>query len=255
MIALTRRGLYRFSMRFGLKAGLAAMDYYRFFEYPLVARELKATEGMVILDIGSRRSIFPLFLATRGCVVYATDIDEMVFDQINMASRAGLNHLIEDERFIAEKQDTRRLTYPDHYFHRVTAISTLEHITVDGDIEAMQEIGRVLCGGGQAVITLPFARRYSEIQPSSCQGAFTRQYDAEAINKRIVKPSGLKLVHRQYFGERDFKFNIYWAKFPYLLRIALHPLVPLFSYLFLSIVEEHDLEKAYDGICLTLRKE
>ena len=142
---------YRFNLHFGLKKIkkkegikkiIMGVDYFRCLEDPLVFNNLELVNGLTLLDIGSSTSIFPLFASSKGVQVLATDIDNHVLKLREDARK------LEIPNFHAEIQDARNLLYPDNYFDRVCAISTLEHIPNDGDSIAVKEMSRVLKRGG-----------------------------------------------------------------------------------------------------------
>ena len=133
---------YLFNGRRYLRRIIAGIDYYRCLEDSLVFKNLELISGLTLLDIGSGTTIFPLFAASKGVQVLATDIDDSVLKLIKIAEKIGITN------FRAEIHDVRGLTYPDDYFDRVSAISTLEHIPNGGDSIAIKEMSRVLKKGG-----------------------------------------------------------------------------------------------------------
>lgn len=98
--------------------------------------------GLKLLDIGSADTIFPLFACSRGIKIWATDINDSVLKLRDDAEKIG------DINFYVEIQDVSNLSYPDNYFDRVSAISTLEYIPNDGDSIAVKEMSRILRWGG-----------------------------------------------------------------------------------------------------------
>ena len=142
MIEATMRDFYLFNARQGLRCIIAGIDYFRCLEDPLVFNNLELISGLTLLDIGSGTTIFPLFAASKGVHVLATDIDDSVLKLREIAEKIGITN------FRAEIQDVKGLTYPDNYFDRVSAISTLEHILNGGDSKAIKEMSRVLKKGG-----------------------------------------------------------------------------------------------------------
>jgi ubiquinone/menaquinone biosynthesis C-methylase UbiE len=142
MIEATMRDIYLFNARRGLRRIVGGIDYFRCLEDPLVSNNLKLERGLTLLDIGSSSTTFPLFIASKGVQVLATDIDDSVLKLREVAKK------LEIANFCAEIQDARNLSYPDNHFNRVCAISTLEHIPNDGDSLAVKEMSRVLKKGG-----------------------------------------------------------------------------------------------------------
>jgi ubiquinone/menaquinone biosynthesis C-methylase UbiE len=142
MIEATMSDFYLFNGRLGLRRIINGIDYFRCLEDPLVFNNLELISGLTHLDIGSGNSIFPLFTASKGVQILATDIDDSVLRLREIAEKIGITN------FRAEIQDVKGLTYPDNYFDRVSAISTLEHIPNDGDSISIKEMSRVLKRGG-----------------------------------------------------------------------------------------------------------
>jgi ubiquinone/menaquinone biosynthesis C-methylase UbiE len=142
MIEATMRDIYLFNARRGLRRIIGGIDYFRCLEDPLIFNNLKLERGLTLLDIGSGSTIFPLFTASKGVQVWATDIDDSVLKLREVAKKLKIFN------FHAEVQNARSLPYPDNYFDRVCAISTLEHIPNDGDSIAVKEMSRVLKRGG-----------------------------------------------------------------------------------------------------------
>lgn len=137
-----RCGLRRRPFKEGVKRIVVGIDYFRCLEDPLVFNNLKLDRGLTLLDIGSSSTIFPLFVCSKGIRVWATDIDDSVLKLKENAEKLGIIN------FRTEIQDARNLSYPDNYFDRVSAISTIEHIPNDGDSLSVKEMSRVLKPGG-----------------------------------------------------------------------------------------------------------
>lgn len=254
---------YKFNFCVGVKSIpkgfnrlIISIEYFRCHEYPLVFNNLRLKPGLKLIDIGSANSIFPLFVCSKGIEVWATDIDNRVLKLRDDAEKLGIIN------FHAEIQDARNLLYPDSYFDRVTAISTLEHIPNDGDSVAVKEMSRVLKPGGIMVITVPYGSFEKERQRVVCY--FQRVYDKIGIHERLIKPSGLNIVKIEYFGETKVFFTKYWQMIPHSLRIPFLWAQPIFSKLFLKNIDENVLNRfsPYEkdifmktgGVCLTLKK-
>ena len=254
MIKDTMRDIYLFNARLGLRRIIGGIDYFRCLEGPLVSNNLKQEHGLTLLDIGSSTTIFPLFIASKGVQVWATDIDDSVLKLREAAEK------LEISNFHAEIQDARNLSYPDNHFDRVSAISTLEHIPHDGDTIAIKEMSRVLKRGGIMVITVPYGSFEEERQRGVSY--FQRVYDKEDIYKRLIEASGLEVERIEYFGETKYNFAKYWQKIPSLFRILFLWARPIFSKLFLGVVkevdslsrEERNVFMRTGGVCLTFKK-
>ena len=89
----------------------------------------------------------------------------------------------------------------------------------------MREIARVLRPGGVVTLTVPFAASglrdeyvagaVYERQASGAATFYQRHYDDAALQKRLIEPSGLRLVDTTYFGEpRAFGSSNTGIEFP-----------------------------------------
>jgi ubiquinone/menaquinone biosynthesis C-methylase UbiE len=253
-IQVNTEELYKFNKKFSIYHYLGGLDYTRCFESPLAINNLNIEPKMLVLDIGSGwYNPVPIYLASKGCIVYATDIDNDIFKQVNYANNVGIGHLI-GSSFIVEKQDARSLTYPDNHFDGILAISVLEHIEERGDILVMKEIKRCLKKRGRTVVTLPYSSCFQENQRSFNVDYFERRYDMDSIYKRIINPSNLKVEKIEFFGEK-IKFSEIWYRIPKYLRFGMFSL--FFSKMFHKLfVTEEDIQKYADKgvVVLTLSK-
>jgi SAM-dependent methyltransferase len=193
--------LRRYSLPYWLVGG---PDYSRSVEYPLAARLLAASPGDRLLDVGAgRMAEFAALMARRGLDVTAIDAREDVGAEA--ASLEGLRVL---------RADARKLEFGDGQFDRVTAISTIEHIE-EGDDDAMRELARVLAPGGRLVATVPYnpLKRAEIFARDGVYGRhgsrvfFEHIYDDEALQARIIGPTGLRLVERVHLGEPGFRMS------------------------------------------------
>lgn len=125
-------------------------------EYPFAASRLGDTGP--VLDIGTVKSdpAWVSWLERLDLEVHATDYDPppQPYSSITFA-----------------QSDVRDLPYDDNMFAAIMAVSVIEHIgldepqvdlearpetSVDGDVEAVRELMRVLKPGGRLIMTLPF---------------------------------------------------------------------------------------------------
>ena len=74
----TQKDLFALNLRFGLVRALKGLDYYRVIEYSLTFILLSLRKGDRILDLGSSDSIFPIYLAAKGCETFTIDINRKV---------------------------------------------------------------------------------------------------------------------------------------------------------------------------------
>jgi SAM-dependent methyltransferase len=179
-------------------------DYSRTVEYPLVSRLLRVGPGQRLLDVGAgRRAEFARIMAQRG--VQVTAIDEREDVGVDMLPQDGLRVL---------RADARRLSFDDGSFDRVSAISTIEHIET-GESVAMKELARVLAPGGRLVVTVPFnpLKRATIFARDNVYGRtgervfFEYIYDEDALQERIIGPTGLRLVERHHLGEPGLRLS------------------------------------------------
>jgi ubiquinone/menaquinone biosynthesis C-methylase UbiE len=241
---------------------LEPCNYWRNIEIPATLNHLRVQPGERVLDIGSPK-LPSLFLSHRvGANVFATDIFSYFFEEYKHYL-ASIGPPPTGGGYQMEIQDARSLTYPDSHFDKVYAISVLEHIEDDGDSRAIREIARVLKPGGVCCLTVPFAFHYYESITVEEQyykkivdgkaPFYERHYDSEALQRRLLAPSGLLVESVEYFGERWFRFENFLNAFPRLLKILLAPCGPIFSKIFLTQLQG-DARVAAKMAVVVLRK-
>jgi len=199
---------------------LNPLSYPRYLEFQLALNPLFPLDGMRVLDIGSPK--LPALLLARyvRCELYSTDIrDYFIGPTAQFVARLGAGARLGRDVHLGV-QDARGLSFPDGFFDRIFSISVLEHIPDGGDSDAMREIARVLRPGGHLTVTVPVAyRAYAEefvrgpVYERAAEGAQTfyqRRYDPPALEKRLIEPSGLKLVDLTYFGEPGVQIEPLW---------------------------------------------
>lgn len=202
-----------FLRKISLERFFQSFYYFKWLEYPLVYNNLELKAGEQYLDIGSGKSIFPLFVvAKNNCNVHVFDDQSIIKDSITYYQsnirKMGLCNISGKNFLIHEATEKGQLDFPDNYFDRVSCISVLEHIKGNGDSVMMQEISRILKKGGRAVITFPFnGKDYIEEDNPEGVGYFQRKYSVAAIKERIIDPANLKVKKVIYFGERYISFG------------------------------------------------
>lgn len=278
MKTATLLDFYKFNAKLGIAKFLSGIDYQRCREFPFTFNNLNLNDGgnLKLLDLGTgRRSIFTPFVAYHtDATVYSTDIGDYVFEQMALAKRIpALVEKIKQNKFIVEKQDATKLTYVDETFHRVCAISSLEHIPDDGDMKSIREAARVLKKSGTLVLTFPyeyagFKEQYlmrkvyvTEYNKTKKEPVFfARYYDDKQLEERIIKTlthCGLELKKIEYLGERyvPFYFGI-WCRFlPFrnALKYIIGFTLPMFAALFYSLLRYEERSKA-QAVVLTFEK-
>lgn len=238
-------------------------NYWRNAEVPAVLSELGVQPGERVLDVGSPK-LPSLYLCYRSrAQVFATDLFPYFLDEYaHYVQRLGTPP--DRAAYRMEAQDARALPYPDRSFDKVFAISVVEHIEDLGDSLAMREMARVLKPGGLLSLTVPFDHVYRETvieheiyfkKPVDGKPVFyQRHYDPEALQVRLIQPSGLSLVKQEYFEERWLRYEHYYSLLNRFVRIPFSLLGPVFSWLFLNRVP-HPAPRRAKAALLTLRKE
>lgn len=246
---------------------LRPMDFLRYREFDFALRAIsELPTPRRILDLSSPK-LLPLTLASRfpeaQCI--STDILEREVHWTEEKAR-----LLKLGNVRCERQDARRLDYPDGHFDLITSISVFEHIApeVGGDIPAILELARVLRPGGWAMITVPASRRYMadyqpgdvyERQAGSGKNFFQRFYTREMLEENFVQRPGLKLVRMKFVEERFFSKDpnrriAHWINCSPAQNTAFGPFYPLLSHVFLSEPKSWEkCEKPYIA-CIVLQK-
>jgi SAM-dependent methyltransferase len=200
-------------LKWSLRYLIVPANYWRALEYRMVYDEGAFQRTDRVLDIGSPK-ILSLYLARKlGAEVFATDIDDYFVPEYTLLRQL---EGVSPYTFHIGIEDGRRLSFPDHSFNKVYAISVIEHIPDTGDTECMQEIRRVLAPGGRCIITVPFwptsrtdYKKASEFYWAASSRTvadgrvfFQRRYSEKDLWVRLIEPSGLALRKLQYIGER-----------------------------------------------------
>jgi SAM-dependent methyltransferase len=234
-------GLYRTSVRLGLRylvrhgylreavvRVVIPLDPSRYLELPYVERELAALPGERVLDLASPK-LLAATLARHG--IETTSVDEL-------ESEVETWRALTDgqPRLSFEVADGRALRCGDATFDHAYSVSVLEHISGDGDEQALRELARAVRPGGRVVVTLPYARTYREEwrdapvyqDHGSTDGRyfFQRWYDDERVDRLAAAAPGLELVRRTVARLQPNWNAAYVRVFPLLV-----PLGPLFGLL------------------------
>lgn len=189
------------------------MNYWRSLELPLVYAMIGRSERepLRILDVSSPK-LLAFVLARRfpGAKVTSTDISDYF-----VADATGLRDATKRNNLEFQIQDARALTFGDGHFDLIYSISTIEHIPDEGDIDAIQELHRVLAPGGRLLVTVPFASTAIDefIEPediywsgfSTAAGQkvfYQRRYDRDTIKTRIAEAAPWEETRILYMAER-----------------------------------------------------
>jgi len=202
-----------FLTQFGSIRFLQGFNYFKWLEYPLVYNNLEFESGNRYLDIGSGKSVFPLFVLVKNkCSVHVIDNQSIIKDSVsyykNTIKKMKLNDKIKKKLMISEFYKHNKFDFPNNHFDKISCISVLEHIKDNGDTAVMQEISRLLKTRGIAVVTFPFNNGdYIEEDAPGEVGYFQRRYNIPAIKKRIIDATNLAVKKVIYFGERYVNFG------------------------------------------------
>lgn len=234
----------------GLKRLLTPLDIARCFELPNTFNELQfsSSKFYTVLDLSSPK-LLSFYIASRtNSKIIATDI----FTK-EVTAWKGLWDIIDRKKtFISSRNlllqvlDGKNIPYKDEVFDKIISVSVLEHIEGDGDISTIKELSRVLKKGGVLVLTLPYSHRYYEeyrskdayrLSKSQKDKYFwSRYYNDDALVKRLIEPSGLKLIRKQYVIEKPISFCKMAEKLsPY--SYIFFPLFPLIAKIGMRIKE------------------
>ena len=283
-ISTTLSSLIFFNSFFGSEAIRNSIYFPRNIEYPLVINKLNIYKGQSVLDIGTGTfgvPLVPFYLAKHGAIVYCLDFDKNFKLLEEYAYKYGFGDYVKKKKLNIKIGDTRNLPFPDNFFDRVSAISSIEHIPYDGDIQAIREIMRVLKPDGKAVITVDCLGSYLEEwqkvsfypgyeyeerilnQKSAIKNEeekaytfFIRFYDRKNLFERLVNPLELELIEAGFYGERfniRHYFNPGVNKFIGKFFSCTQPLIALSFY---RKIKESDNLKKFFGIVgyIILRK-
>jgi SAM-dependent methyltransferase len=182
-------------------------DIFRNVEDSFVLKYGEFKNQDIVLDVGSGDSTVPAFIRTKhSSTVYVIDIDiNMLESQKKYCSALNCELNIEE-------QDATNLKYPDEYFDKIIAISSIEHIPDDGDIYCAKEFSRVLKKGGKCLITVPFGD-YEEIKNPWYYSGFERRYDLENLNKRLLSAPKMKIDKLLFLSTPETEFvHEVWEK-------------------------------------------
>jgi len=175
-------------------------DIFRNIEDTFVLKYGDFTNQDIVLDVGSGDSTVPAFIRTKyDSTVYVIDID------INMLESQRRYCSALNCELNLEEQDATSLKYPDKYFDKVIAISSIEHIPKNGDILSVNEFSRVLKKGGKCLITVPFGD-YEEIENPWYYSGFERRYDLDNLNKRLLSAPNIKIEKLLFLSTPETEF-------------------------------------------------
>jgi SAM-dependent methyltransferase len=215
--ALGWKALWNGDVVVGAVALLQGIGFYRCWELPLVVSYFRPAPGARVLDVGSLKSVLPLYWALQGCQVSVLDIDSRVMVQQAYARYVGRPALI-DNGLYTTVQDATQTDFEDGSFDLITNISAVEHFTGDGDIAFVKEAARLLADDGRLFLSFGIGP-YREWE---WEWLFCRTYDGQALWERLVQPSGLEVEATMYFeAETTRRFSERWYSLPLPVRNGL----------------------------------
>lgn len=194
------------------------LNYWRCIEIPICLAAL--TDPPIqcgpVLDLGSPK-IAALWLAKylSSNQVIASDISPYFVDDLRPIYKA-----LSCENATCATFDARSIPSESNSIAAAVSVSVIEHIPGDGDSAAMAELGRVLAGGGRAVISVPYwtepLNEYAEpgslywesfTSRNDSKVFYQRRYSYADLVDRLIKPSGLSLKSLFLISERPLFSN------------------------------------------------
>ena len=244
------------------------IDYVRTIEIPLSLSLIDLSPGDKALDVSSPK-ITSLYLANRGGIISVIDILD---DEIEFCKFHAKKDKIIGNRINAMIGDVRNLKFHDEEFDVIYSISVLEHIypKKGGDSVAIREMARVLKPGGRIVLTVPYIKTarieykvgsvYERKLNRKTTNFYQRWYDKKTLHDNIFNPSGLKVTHIYYIGEKVFINNPQKRLFMYINNGSRTDLI--FGRFYNIIADrcleisdrEEELEKPYIVCCRLLKE-
>lgn len=245
--------IYRHALRIQLR-----LDCFRNIEYAFAVRHLKLSPESLHLEVGAADSPIPCYLAFKYRPrVICSDL----FPETMEPQKRYLRMLdLPEDRIELQRQDMTRMTYADHTFDSVGAVSCVEHIPGEADRAAMKEICRVLKPGGICVVTVPASWVMCESDSTFYYDAFERRYDPFSLYDRLV-PEGMTVDELLYMTtpKNEF-FKDLCAETGNPLDIWLrkgwhhkYPDLSIFPSLFFIHMQPRPDESIF-GACLKMRK-
>ena len=149
------------------------MPMMRYWEQAKAIAYLGFVHDRTVLDVGTRESTVPEFLAEQGALVTACDIDPLFV--VNRDGHPNVTY---------EIADARALPYLDDTFDCVISTACIKHIPGWGDRKAVKEMLRVVKPHGLVALSFDFGPTY-EAYPSSFSGR--RIYDEKTAMSRLAQ--------------------------------------------------------------------
>jgi ubiquinone/menaquinone biosynthesis C-methylase UbiE len=184
------------------------VDYMRYAEFDAILRDLEIRPRMRILDVSSPQWL-SLYLANKYPNVeftYINIIDSEIEPFKVIAKALGVRNLE------YRKEDVRNMQLPDNTYDRVISISVIEHVYPEneGDLNALNEINRVVKHGGELLLTVPCKSKSNivykngpvhERKEETKRNFYAREYDEEMFNT-LVEMSMFSMAGSRLISER-----------------------------------------------------
>lgn len=168
------------------------MPKMRLWEQTRAVMFLGNVNKKLILDVGTRESTVPHFLANRGAKVTATDLNSAGF-RTDIESKVPI---------VFQAGDATSLDFPDESFDHVICTACVKWMPRADDVRAVKEMARVLKPEGLLAITTDYGQEYAS---PSVSASGRRIYDQAALYRRLIEPSGLELVEPADFQRSDWE--------------------------------------------------
>jgi len=154
--------------------------------YLFLLRENLLIDNINILHIAPERNLQKKLLKHKNSKYYSVDIS---------APRAEY------------KMNIEKLSFPDNYFDLIICSHVLEH--VDNDIQAMQELFRVLRPNGKAILQVPFSEEIEDVleQPGIDNPQKQEQLFGDKDHKRLYGKGYFKRLKSVGFSVRKARLS------------------------------------------------
>ena len=193
------KAIQKVNRQMSLLHRVEGVDISRCFEYTQACKAISALHGGRVLDVGSYRSPFPIFLAQEGYTSTTIDLTPSVAKQLLWSRRV----LRGDANLSVSVANGTRLPFSEGVFDAVVCISTIEHLPNGGESRMMREIGRVLKLGHWG--------RW-----------FQQWFDLFSAEQHLIRPSGLKLIEQGFLiGGKVGRWADCWYRLPRYIRHVL----------------------------------
>lgn len=173
----------------------------RGWDYDAIVHYADFQKSDTVLDIGGACSYFSLYLCKYVSESWVIDPIYSYAERWCAPWLKSLNHYKEytDGKMRIVVQNARKLPFPDNFFDKIVTCSSMEHFENNDDIDCAIEISRVLKPGGLFLGTVDF-NWYKEYIPEKY--GESRFYTLNSLQKRIIMPSGLMLVGKNYLKDK-----------------------------------------------------